>query len=454
MARDRRPFDGDEPPRAVIDEALAELADALGPFVDRRMRKDSPANVREWEMAIETGVLVLPKGDEINASLDDPAFLLKTMVARRNRELFRPVLSRFDGNVWQAMTDLVEYRNKVAHHDRDVDDRMAEAALHNGEQLLRAIGDNTRADYLARLREPVEAREARRRARSRPIAEPTPCRVEDGVVCVGIHWEEPRGAVPEGWWIVATRGRSLITRDGGQSTDDVLEYLRTHRRAGTPLRVGLAFCFSAPEWYVRQNYGGDPAGLWDECDRHSLESDADIRAVVAALGEPFYAAGDEPLISDGPLAFRRTERTVFEETTAEPSSIFEVGAPGSVGVLAIKGMSLLYHLREDGFAVWPLDAADDADATCVEIFPRSLWAVLHPNEAPKSTARSRERFLERPDVAAFVKSRGNAETFIEDRRAFDAFVTAWSLSRFGGELPLRADDAVERLEGEIWLPAP
>ncbi len=459
MHREPRQVDRDASPRVVIDAALEELGAVLGPIVDTRMRRVGGWCTERWAKTIADGYYVKKKEKqdiEVPIALEDPSFTINQVL--KCEEYFNEIFGRPPLNEkWKIVLRNVRvHRNRVAHYRNDITDQDVDNALRHVERILRALGEDALAKHMVDLRGPATQRIKRRINAARPPISPPMRRLPADVLSVGVHWEQPRESVPAVWWVVTLQGSSLARCAAEQSLDDVGRYLVGLRRRGHALVAGLAFCFSAPAWFIDDECDGTYRTFWERCSSVVVQSEEDLVPAARALGEPFYVppVGEAAYVDDPTLALRRTEQTVLAETTAEPSSIFELGSPGSVGVLAIKGVELLQYLDHQGFAIWPFSPPDLSGATCVEIFPRALWAAIRPDEALHSTPRSRERFLREPEVQQLVKSGERAEHLLSDRRAFDAFVTAWALRNFGAELPERMLDGPAQKEGEIWLPAP
>ncbi len=224
-----------------------------------------------------------------------------------------------------------------------------------------------------------------------------------------------------------------------------------------PVVAGLAFCFSAPGWFVKKEHQGRVDDLWGWAK--GVATDDDRAKIRVDLPEPFrHVKEDEPirsLLNPGEKGcFRETEKTIFNDLAVEPASIFDIGGEGSVGALAIKGMPILATLREGGAAIWPMTAPKLADGlTCVEIFPRSVWTSVYPAELPQSkkNVMRRSNFIADRCADGIVISDSHAAELAKDERAFDALLTAWALRQHARSLPV-LDDPVASIEGRIWVP--
>lgn len=347
--------------------------------------------------------------------------------------------------------------NKSKHSERITTDAAIEA-LGTLRQVMMAIGGDAEAEYIAR---PLRSLETKRAATNARRKRPRPNPVPIGTRTIGVHWNEPVESAPGWWWVVAMDADHNLFVQREWTTARVLEYLR--KQSG-PFLAGLAFCFSAPRKYMLDRWAGDPAMLWHECAKLMADQDLApfpddlLEDVVRDLGSPFFAPqhGDpHPCLPEKEM-LRRTERDVRAKTGAVPRSIFEVGSRGTVGALALNGMPLLAALRSERIAIWPFDQPRQASGTCVEIFPRSVWAAIFPGTDPalKGDREVRAAFLADTTHGLAGISAEHREDFVTQHRAFDALLTAWALRRFGRHLPVPRDAKAAAIEGEMWLPTP
>ena len=443
---------GDEPLDFVVREVLRVLGKSLGDFVESRMAAKGGAEYEAWQRLAAN-----PKNN-----VSDPLFTLNTILGGTPglEEVWEDIFeAEFGDNLGDDPKDLLystkRIRGDMAHYKEDFNPVEVVDAFVVIEKILAAIDAPDKASLVRKPRRQIEDEANHKAKRTRTVAPPAHP-VNPGTRCVGLHWEEPVGATPSAWWVVSILDGHLEIARGHWSDDQLLQQLQVWHSTA-PLLAGLAFCFSAPAWLIQERYSGTPRELWERCFEAGLEPDSDLPNLADALsvlGEPFFSPylGQAEVVKAREDRYRNTEERVLRETGAEPGSVFEVGPPGSVGALAIRGMAFLSLLPRDDFAVWPFRSQERQGSTCVEIFPRSLWAALNPGGPARSTSRSRVEFLNKGDMHGLIKSSGTAETFTTERRAFDALVTAWALSRYGRSLPSRKDDMKASLEGEIWLP--
>ena len=361
----------------------------------------------------------------------------------RREEWARPVRSALnDGRVLNAM-------NAAQHQDSaPITPEVAQVVLETLLRTMLLIGARPEAEYVAPLYTSVRSTaNAEARRQSRPGHRSAPA----GTTCVGAHWVQPKIGIPGHWWWVAIRDERIIQLDVDLTTQDVAAALT---RTQTPALAGLAFCFSAPAHHVLREDIGSVEALWQRCKPFSHRT---AKETVEEMGRPFRLVGHgEPMRKPktDPSAFRETEIDVHQRTGAEPSSIFDVDGTDSVGALALNGMPIIRDARQAGASVWPFDRPTTDGLTCVEIFPRSLWASLNPNEDPRSK-RNRSRraaFVEQAREEGLSLSKRTADTLTIDERAFDTFLTARALAMYGGGIDEIEILSLAHIEGQIWIP--
>lgn len=371
----------------------------------------------------------------------------------------------------QDVEQLFQLRNGHAHNQYVADPPLGASQVQDGlgtlHRILNAIGAPAQEAYVLRAYEIAREKAERLTKRKQwlglssdePAGRPH---------TVGLHWTEPEPETlkPQAWWLVHLDGRgelqgSVVPR----STEDVLKYLDRFQDADTPVLMGCAFCLSVPVWLAEHCAVLErlpaPEAMWRVAEEHAepaYDASSLIANVNSALGledGPFWRGdANEPdpnSAADRP-DMRATELSVKKQTEAQPSSVFRVGGDASVGALALWGMPVLPWLRESGFRIWPFE--EPGRRTVVEIFPRSLWAATQPEHPVRSRPADREQFLS--GRAAVGLGGGTQETFLTERRAFDALLTAWALRRYGGNLARtpRGSRPEAVVEGEIWLPTP
>ena len=374
------------------------------------------------------------------------------------------------GEKKKALKDARELLNRAHHGPLSQDDTEGvPSALRALQDVAAALRDaKTELMDLKRVAKVIEQRAKWKARHQGAVRAP----LED-ITCAAVHWVEPKDTIPGSWSVVLLPPDS-DTAEGhyDQTTEEV--YARLTACEG-PVRVGLAFCFSCPEDELNasSSWAGDPRKLWEWCrrdatqfqnDRAPLDEDAILKAsrsfaILTPKNRDEMRQPDKE--QDRPF-FRMTELASCEDLGVPPASFFDLGGPGSVGALAIKGMPLLEMFSREGATMWPLDTpaitGNAAHITCVEIFPGALWTSIFPSLLPQSKkSRMRRRdFLfkaQRPEghLRLLVK---DVDLFVDDERLFDAALTAWALRNYGDNLDqlTPGPGSPELLEGKFWLP--
>ncbi len=460
--------DGHEEPEFVIEHALGAVKKHLFRFVEntvyankaaaqwKEVRKKRADRNFSGKSSSRRSRLPEPKDEDARALLKD---------IRDMPGIFLPAFTeKFSGDATCAKDlmgkislSFIDLCNDAVHGKR-VSVAGAADAVDTLAFLARTIGADVEALHLDGSLKTLRERAAWENSRSAPAYNP----VGGGVTCVGVHWIQPRRVIPGSWWIVALLpGQDAAVEVKVDLTSgEVVKYLLELKLSG-PVVAGLAFCFSAPEWFVEKHHRGSVENLWLWAKEKAGHDDRDT--IHDDLPKPFrYVKKDEPIRSlqnPGEEAFfRETEKAIFNELRVEPASIFDIGGEGSVGALAIKGMRILADLREGGAraaAIWPMDEPLLVDGlTCVEIFPRSVWTSVYPAESP----RSKKNVMRRWNFIADRRNEGvdlgdRAAELATDERAFDALLTAWALRRHVGALKPVLDDRTASVEGRIWVPS-
>jgi hypothetical protein len=261
------------------------------------------------------------------------------------------------------------------------------------------------------------------------------------------------------------RGRvfgGAVTLEGGRTRTEVCEWLVGLARETPRMVVGLDFCFSFPDWFVRGELGcADGPAFWE--------------LVAGGLSEQWLARGNpdrrfwgkhpkpEEFRGDGlhrmlratdidcKLAARIPEAERAERVRGiGPKSVFQIGGAGSVGTASLRGMPVLKRLRDADFRVWPFDRAG---------FPMVVEMYTRLNTGPvrKSNAAARAAYLlkrRKEDSAYAALSRGVMERARANEDAFDALVSCMVMTARRGEFAGLAmpKDPAYKVEGWTWAP--
>lgn len=466
-------------PADLVQDGLDLLAEPLGAFVDSTMRSTSAhviARGKYWVDAhgtadstpvsslwidwttsgeVPLGQWREPRPDQWRDWGAGDIQITARLIDSWWRIVFKrcePFASRMGAGGQTMFKELLEYRNHK-YHDHTIDEFQAARGLETISRILHAIGEDSASRRVHELRQPLLERQARGGTpldRGRHLTDKPPPK---DWWCIGAHWMEPAPDLPEAWWIVALRGGSveLLRRD--LTTDEVTEYLVDKAQSPSPALIGLAYCFSTPTWFVESLDPPHPSSFWRRCEVLQRLDSVTPTTVAAALGPPFRESGKDPEepLRAGQSELRLTEQRLGSSPATSPSSVFRIGGTGSVGGLAVLGAPVLHRIREAGVHIWPIDNA--GMHTAVEIFPRGLWGGIDPLADPISSQEARAQFLADPRIRQLQGlGGGDREVLQRERRAFDAFLTAWALSQYGGSIAARTLDATDRIEGQIWIP--
>jgi hypothetical protein len=257
---------------------------------------------------------------------------------------------------------------------------------------------------------------------------------------VAVDWSgRVKGAERTIWMAVVNDG-VLQRLENGRTRPEVTDELVALRGECDRLIVGLDFSFALPQWFMHEQGFDTGRALW---------------RVAATTGEdwlqqevaPFWRS-KRPPASEVQPALRRTERDIARQCARSvPKSTFQIGGAGAVGTGSIRGMAELDRLANHGFAIWPFDDADQADAIALEVYPRLFTA-----DVTKTRVRECMAFLDRYSQSELSDLHRGLAAATED--SFDAAVSALEMYRHRADLKrLPIGDATDRIEGRIWAPS-
>lgn len=261
------------------------------------------------------------------------------------------------------------------------------------------------------------------------------------VVCVAVDWSGAKGRSAR-LALAEAAGNRLLRVETFRERGVVCEAIEAYRERPETVVVGIDFAFSFPQWFVRRLESSDVFALWRRVE-------AEGERWLRDCAWPFWGrpGRKRPVLE---AALRRTEMEVGLRLTAgspspSPKSTFQIGGAGAVGTGSIRGMPRLLRLRAAGFAIWPFDAP--ARHTIVELYPRALTGpVVKRDPAARATRLARLATCAPPDLLERMRAS-------ED--AFDAGLSALGMSTCSDALlDLPDGDAIDRIEGRIWMPDP
>ncbi len=258
---------------------------------------------------------------------------------------------------------------------------------------------------------------------------------------IAIDWSGAMVGAAQRIWRADVVSGELVYLANGFSQDDVTAQLIELASAERGLAVGLDFAFSLPAWFLEHEHIANAPELWRRITEEDLGE-----AWLAACEPPFWGrrGSKKPLDGDGERTlFRRTESDVHQATGFRPKSVFQIAGAGAVGTASLRGMRALHRLRGADFSIWPYD--DPGAHNVVEIYPRVFTGAVR-----KSNPSAREAYISaRAEIASRFRP-----AIIASEDAFDAAISALEMARHHEALTRLppARDAIERLEGAIWLP--
>jgi hypothetical protein len=228
---------------------------------------------------------------------------------------------------------------------------------------------------------------------------------------VAIDWSGARGEGPlPNLWVTARRDREVIADSGSWSRAAAVDFVLTQR---PPVVAGFDFSFGLPAWFARELGCRTIVDVWAWARREG--------ETWLAPTAPFWRTRCEVAPAE---RFRACEERLRAHRF-RPKSVFQLVGNGQVGAGSVRGMPHLARLRASGFAIWPFDAAGPRVA--VEIYPTLL----------------RRRFPEFEDRNAPSADARDARVSVRVMQARTDEITTLRATR----------DAIERIEGDVWVPA-
>ena len=254
---------------------------------------------------------------------------------------------------------------------------------------------------------------------------------------VAVDWSGAVRGVRKKLWLAEARDGRLVRLECGRDRDEVVGHLLGFAKHGRELVVGLDFAFSFPEWFLRWRGVAEARGLWSLAARHGEEW-------LSECAYPFWGKKGKrkPTPGQTPSLFRRMESEHLPVRGIAPKSVFQIGGAGAVGTGSLRGMPSLTRMQDEGFAIWPFDAA--RLPLVFEIYPRLLTGRVTKSSAVARRLYLAQRFADQDRSLLRVAAAG------ED--AFDAAISALAMCASAdsiARLPVESDETY-RLEGRIW----
>lgn len=264
----------------------------------------------------------------------------------------------------------------------------------------------------------------------------------DELVCVAVDWSGAKGRSAR-LALAEARGGRLLRVETLHDREQVCEAIEAYHARREAVVVGIDFSFSFPAWFVDRLGATDAIALWPIVE-------AEGERWLRECPSPFWGRPGTKRPGFAAPLLRRTEADVARRlrsgpASPRPKSTFQIGGAGAVGTSSIRGMPRLLRLRAAGFAIWPFDAA--AHHTVVELYPRALTGpVVKSDPTARASHVARLPWTIPPALA---------RKLTESEDAFDAGVSALGMSACADSLlALPPGDAIDRIEGRIWIPDP
>ncbi len=270
-----------------------------------------------------------------------------------------------------------------------------------------------------------------------------------------------------------------VRLEAGRTRAEIADWLIGLARETPRMVVGFDFCFSYPEWFVRDELGLTSApDFWKLVTETHGERWLTRRTADDPEHDPRFwgKPHKRPAQFSGEHLHRMLRATdidckilshIPEEDRAArvkgitPKSVFQIGGSGSVGTGSLRGMPTLLALRAAGFRIWPFDepalAAVHPQPLVVEMYTRLMTGAVHKaNPIARAAYLARRRDPASPDVDLryTALSRPVLTRARSSEDAFDALVSCMVMTARRdsfARLPTPRDPA-HRIEGWTWAP--
>jgi len=254
--------------------------------------------------------------------------------------------------------------------------------------------------------------------------------------------------------------KGKVTLEANKTHKQVFQHLSDSAARNKRLVVGVDFCFSYPEWFLKDNGYQTAFDFWDfvaNKNEYWLSAENQERLF---WGRPGRKKPKEFQGKDNFRMFRQADRnckfpgrildTVCREsvTGISPKSPFQIGGAGAVGTGSLRGIPILKNLRQEGgFSVWPFD--EPQFPLIVEIYPRLLTGKVK-----KSQMDARKQYLNEKRAEGLYRNLPDdlLKKAIGSDDAFDALVSLLAMVQLRDSFKSlrRATDPTTRLEGAVW----
>ena len=270
-----------------------------------------------------------------------------------------------------------------------------------------------------------------------------------------------------------------VRLEAGRTRAEIAPWLIELAQQTPRMVVGFDFCFSYPEWFVREELGLTSApDFWQLVAETHGERWLTRRAIDDPDHDPRFwgKPHKRPAQFSGEHLHRMLRATDIDckilshipeaDRAARvkgitPKSVFQIGGSGSVGTGSLRGIPTLLALRAAGFRIWPFDkpalAAASPQPLVIEMYTRLMTGAVHkanPLARAAYLARRRDPASSEFDPRYTELSRSVLTRARASEDAFDALISCMVMTARRdsfAKLPEPRDPA-HRIEGWTWAP--
>ena len=274
-------------------------------------------------------------------------------------------------------------------------------------------------------------------------------------VLIAIDWSGRQGSDQKKHIWAGVWEHGVVQLVTGKTRNELCVWLIEQARKTPKLVAGVDFCFSYPEWFVREHGASSAPEFWQIVLQHGEKWLARECEDARFWGKPKKKppefcgdAGTRRMLRLADCECKLLDQAVDPESIEgiAPKSPFQIGGAGAVGTGTLRGIPLLPGLQAGGFAVWPFDLP--RLPVLLEIYPRLLTGKVR-----KSVRDERVRYL-RENVASGVLTPHTFEQAAGSEDAFDAAVSALRMGECRIEFAQlrRLTEPIRQMEGKVWRP--
>jgi hypothetical protein len=291
---------------------------------------------------------------------------------------------------------------------------------------------------------------------------------------VAVDWSGDKGPgqkkkIWAGVWTAANGNvdGGTVQLESDRTREQLCDWLIAMAKDTPRMVVGFDFCFSFPEWFVRDEMGcADGPAFWElvtqeHGERWLATGCEDRRFWGKPHKRPEEFSGDRlhRMLRATDIDCKLAAQIPEAERAARvkgitPKSVFQIGGSGSVGTASLRGMPILLRLRKAGFAIWPFDrpALQQDRPLVIEMYSRLNTGPVH-----KSNAAARAAYLlkkRKEDAAYAALPRSVMENARGSEDAFDALVSCMVMTARREQFAKLGTPShtAHTVEGWTWAP--